>query len=475
MENRFIAAHAKNVLPIKFGDQSFLYVKFDWVLITPFEITPTIGKYDYTKSEDCQKELVKITKALKGRFEGDKKRKGFPFCCQDYSNLVKIKEFDRAAYVNVPEMTAKKMIYTKQHILNNINSENWYKEIMDYIEWALQSFGQMPKDCGEPLYLSDYVHYVKDFLEKNEAIPQNKKSKILEFFESPSKKNNDTQTDFNVLIETYQRWLKIFPFEISFFAPLKPYFERHVPILGGKPEENKYAGFATVELHTKSSLIEFLMNVTNDLLTKINTLSLSEKGQLTEPQKIQLELIMSERRMKLKQGYINKSPNEEHRYRQILKMWFRDEKEFIDNIKESVKSEPQQTDEKTKTDNQENSTRQKIESAFSFMQSNDLRTHRQILNEKDYNNLIDWVTSYFENNFTIPSIDKPIQEINTGKRNVQWTFMKLYKDIHPASTRPNSLFELIKACFHQYREDKIGSMKKTNEPQYYKELIKGNQ
>ena len=153
----------------------------------------------------------------------------------------------------------------------------------------------------------------------------------------------------NILYSTYQKWLKVFPFEISFFSTLKPHFEKQLPILNGKPETNKYTGLAKVKMHTKSSLFDALLNLTNSIITQINTATLYEKGLLTEPQKIKLELVLNERKMKLKQGYVNSSKDEEQRYRKILKEWFADEKRFIDEVTPIVKALPPQQI-KTKAD-----------------------------------------------------------------------------------------------------------------------------
>ncbi len=115
--------------------------------------------------------------------------------------------------------------------------------------------------------------------------------------------------------------------------------------------------------------------------------------------------------------------------------------------------------------------RQKVEDAFSFMQNTDPRKHKLILNETDFDKLVNWVTYYFENDFKLPEINKPIQKVNTDKGNVVYTFKRFFKQEHPVKTRPDSLFELIKACFYEYRDDKIKNYKKQKEPQYYKDLI----
>ncbi|KAF0237438.1 MAG: hypothetical protein FD181_2004 [Prolixibacteraceae bacterium] len=116
----------------------------------------------------------------------------------------------------------------------------------------------------------------------------------------------------------------------------------------------------------------------------------------------------------------------------------------------------------------------KIGKAFGFMKGNDPRKHEKILNETDFNNLIEWITYFFENNFEVPRISEPIKKVNTSKGNVIYTFMSFYKSEHPAKTRPDSLFELIKACFKEYRNDELDNLKKTKKPQYYDVLINDN-
>lgn len=126
---------------------------------------------------------------------------------------------------------------------------------------------------------------------------------------------------------------------------------------------------------------------------------------------------------------------------------------------------------KEETDN-ELKIKAKVNFAFGFMQGNDHRRHKQILNDHDFNKLVTWVSYYFVNNFSIPEINDPIIKVNTAKGNVVYTFMAFFKELHPASPRPDSLFDLIKACFHEYRDDKLENLKKTKEPQYYSDLIR---
>lgn len=351
MINRHTTFFVNEIKPVEFCGKPVMWqMDLNGAFELPFEIEPTKGEHDFTTCEGCKKTLAELTKRLTVKFEGNEQKKGFPFCCSYHSNLVKVKEFNRALFANVPVMVAKKIIYTNQHIINNHSSENWYKVITDYIEWVIESFGEMPNDCGERLYLSDYFFYVTDLLKRNEEMKAETKARLLEFLITYRTPNENPKTDLNVLLGTYQKWFKEFPFELnSYFGNLKQHFEKQLPILNGKPETNIYSGMAKVEMHTKSSLIEALINLTNNLLTQINGVTLYEKGLITDANKIKLELVINSRKLKLKQGYKNSSPNEEQRYRKILKEWYKDEKIFIDEITPLLKALPPQQNE-TKTD-----------------------------------------------------------------------------------------------------------------------------
>lgn len=350
MIKRHTTFFVNEIKPVEFCGKTVMWqMDLNGAFELPFEIEPTTGEHNYTTCEGCQKTLAELTKRLTIKFEGNEQKKGFPFCCSYHSNLVKVKEFNRALFANVSVMVAKKIIYTNQHIINNHSSENWYKIITDYIEWVIESFGQMPNDCGERLYLSDYFFYVTDLLKRNEEMKAETKARLLEFLNTYQTPNENPKTDMNVLLGTYQKWFKEFPFELnSYFGNLKQHFEKQLPILNGKPETNIYSGMAKAKMHTKSSLIEALINLTNNLLMQINGVTLYEKGLITDANKIKLELVINSRKLKLKQGYKNSSPNEEQRYRKILKEWYKDEKIFIDEITPLLKAlPPQQTETKT--------------------------------------------------------------------------------------------------------------------------------
>lgn len=448
MINRHTTFFVKGLKPIEFCGKPVMWqMDINGAFEKPFETQPTEGEHDFTTCEGCQKTLKELIKRLTEKFEGNHKdgAKPFPFCCTHHSELTKLKEFNRADFVGVPEMVARKIIYTNSHIKNNHQSETYYKDITDYIDYTVESFGQMPGNA-EPLYLSDYFFYITDLLERNTEVEKGRKNRLLEFLKAYRTPTETPKTDFNILLDTYQKWFKVFPFEISFFANLKPHFEKQLPILNGKPETNKYTGIAKAKMHTKGSLIDVLLNLTNNLLTQINTTTLYEKGLLTEPQKIKLELVLNERKMKLKQGYVNSSKDEEQRYRKILKEWFADEKRFIDEVTPIVKALPPQP-----ISVNESRTKKVI---FETITNIDKQGWQYaFVSEQDYNLFTDLLTNFFEYQpYTLP--ETIIQLKRTCKTKVAKALGEIHKELSNANklSTDTKYFELIRVLSHFEKE-----------------------
>ncbi len=337
---RHTTLYIKGIKPIELCGKTVMWeVDLTGAFELPFMIEPTKGEHDYNKCEGCKKHLPELIQRFKNSFNGKVvSKKAFPNCCPAHSKLLKVKEFKRSDFVKVPEMVANKIIYTKQHFINNHTSENWYKSITDYIEYVVDSFGKMPN--GEPLFLGEYFRYTTDFLKQDNNVPEDKKIRLFEHLNLYQSPNETSKTDMNTLLSTYESWLKIFPFEISYFANLKQHFEKQLPILSGKTEVNMFTGLAKTKMHTKSSLIDALIELTNNLLTEINGVTLYEKGLIDNANKIKIELHINSRKQKLKEGYINKSTDKEQQYKEILTEWYNDELIFWNNLTPLLNNQP---------------------------------------------------------------------------------------------------------------------------------------
>ena len=330
MKNRRTNFNIKKISEVKLcGKPIGLQLEVDGGFEPPYAVAPTAGKHDFKSCENCQKNIAELTKQFTEKFEGTTTSRGFPFCCPYHANLQQLKEFKREDFVDAPAMAAHKIIFTNQHFINCHESEQWYKMATDYFEHVIDSFGKMPENCGERLYISEFYFHVTDMLNRNKEVPAAKKERILEYIISQKNGRPDSKTDINILLGVYEQWLKIFPFDLnSYFGHLREGFENQLPIIRGEPEVNMYSGKATVQVHTKDSLFDALINLTNKLLSDIHGDVLFEKRLVSDVGKMQVDIIRQERRQKIKEGYKNTSPDANHRFRKMIKDWLKDEREF---------------------------------------------------------------------------------------------------------------------------------------------------
>lgn len=264
--------------------------------------------------------------------------KEFPNCCSNHKMLATNSQFEKNDYKTVASKVINQLSYTEYCIRACIDHPDWYKDITDYIEYNRLSFGH-PVAVGG----GHYVNYLLAMLEAEKffvGMQETKRKALINFVTEPVKEVK--VTDFNILHSTYQNWLNIFPFDLSFFKNIKPYFESHFPILRGEAEYNKYLGTAKYNVHTKESLIIYLLSVTDSIIKEINTYSLYQKGLLKEPEKIKLEIILSERKLELKNGYLPNPESDKEQFENILNKWFEHEKRFIDDITPLLKNIPNQ-------------------------------------------------------------------------------------------------------------------------------------
>jgi hypothetical protein len=319
-------------------NKPFIEIDAEHFTLSAFDTKPIEG-YEMPVNNETGESFPNCCTFHKSVFEGAQEWFiKFPNCCKQHKAMVSKWWYNKANYSGIAEKIVKQLSYTEHHISERINMDDWYNDITDYIEYNVSSFGHPA--IGLDLYLGNVKHYIEN---TESEIHELKRKRLIDFiqtyYNSPKEYN---KTDLNVLYSTYQKWLKVFPFDISFFINLKPYFENQLPIVNGQAETNRYTGTTKVKMHTKASLIDVLLYLTNDLLKQINPYVLYEKGLLTQPQKIKFELILNEMKIDNEQGYLSQKLNEEQRYRDTLKKWFDRQKRFIDEVTPLVKELPPQ-------------------------------------------------------------------------------------------------------------------------------------
>jgi hypothetical protein len=254
----------------------------------------------------------------------------FPNCCNAHRKLNLAPWFNRKDFEGFPKLYADKLLYTWHHILHHIDGENWKDECCDFIEHIFKSFGSFPEGYGEALCMGMFIRDLTGLLKGLNEYTE-RRDKVLRFIDDYYTSKPTKKSDLTILASTYNEWFKTFPFELSFLSHLKAHFEKNLPFLEST-HTNKYIGLTKGTMRTKESLVGLLVKITETVLTQINTLTLYESGCIDDIDKTELELILQERKQKLKQGYNNASKDPETRYRRILKAWFKDEIAFIKKL-----------------------------------------------------------------------------------------------------------------------------------------------
>lgn len=254
----------------------------------------------------------------------------FPNCCESHKKLRTKYWFKKENYKLLPIKILNELSYTENFITRNLDSDLWYKNITDYIEYSIESFG-VPNIGGER-YLANIEHWLKNTEPKDFEFPEFKRSKLLEFINklhSPGKKVN---TDLNVLHTTFQKWLKTFP-DLPFFTKLKEQLKGKMPfnLLLYEPNHNRFTGLTKAKIRTQSELIEILINSTKKLLGAIDTPNLLSNGLISDKVKYQIDLLNEQHKVKQYQLLVDYSKNEV-RYVKIIKKWLKNEKLFLSEL-----------------------------------------------------------------------------------------------------------------------------------------------
>jgi hypothetical protein len=299
-----------------------------------FEVLPLEG-YEMPINEKSGKKFPYCCKYHENVFsEATKWYKKFPNCCEPHKKLLDAFWFKKEDYSFAPDKIVRQLSYTTTHIERQIELADWYKDITDYIRASIDSFGQLPEGYGGAVGLHIYLSYLKAWLkDETRKLPKIKLKKLSAYLESRDETDENKETDLNILISTYQKWLKAFPFQIIYFNKLKPAFERQIPILKSKPITNRYLGVSSAELRTKAELIELLIEITNELLQKINTSEWVDKKLIPDVTKHRLGLLNESHRIK-QSSLLEEFVDNETKYISTLKEWLENEKGYFKDISE---------------------------------------------------------------------------------------------------------------------------------------------
>lgn len=136
--------------------------------------------------------------------------------------------------------------------------------------------------------------------------------------------------------------------------------------------------------------------------------------------------------------------------------------------------QPQPTQETPPKNESDAEHTEAIKKQFNFFTKDCPRKGKQILNDDDFDKLINWTIYYYENDFKIPEIKEPIKVVNTNMTYVILAFRYLFKELYPLNSYPESLFIFFTKAFKPYSGYKKTNFDKVKNNKFVKELMNIN-
>ncbi len=253
----------------------------------------------------------------------------FPNCCKYHKPLIGQKWFQKQKYNDFPIRLLKTLVNTESCIESNIEKENWYKAITDYIEIAIMSMGQFPAGFGSAMGLQLFTDNIIGWMDTQNSIQPKKKVRIKKFIIDWTRKYSaDNKFNLIELLNVYDTWLKLFPFELPFFQSIKERFYKTRPVIKGPIEINTYTGLKKGILFTTKDFCEYLHELTKILLAHINTQELTKKYSLDEA--IALEFEYSKNQHSIRQQKLFSTIIQENDIGNTsINTWLENEKLFV--------------------------------------------------------------------------------------------------------------------------------------------------
>lgn len=254
----------------------------------------------------------------------------FPNCCDNHKILLTKNWFKKELYANIPIKIVTSIGYTSSFINQNIELDNWYKELTDYIDYVIESFGT--PNVGGERFFSILKYWVENSLE----LPKEsewKRKQLLDFFKSKTVESTKKNTDLNLLNSTFQNWIKFIP-EITLFSNIKIAYKGKLPLnlFLYDGEHNRFTGLTKFKGRTQSELIEILVNHTKKILSQLTSEKVYKSLKISEKEKYEIQVVSERHKIKQLLLLENFSRNE-LKYIKVLKKWLKNEKVMINELK----------------------------------------------------------------------------------------------------------------------------------------------
>lgn len=268
--------------------------------------------------------------------------KRFPDCCDPHRELSKKSWFKKEDYKHAPDKIMTSLACVEYFISVKINDDDWYKEIIDYLEYLEWTFGQPAVGVGK--YKVYMAHFVKTTKPTEWDFPENKRIKLLKYINrkpKPISEEDLENQDLNLLFSVFQKWLTTVP-DIHHFSQLKERLSDKVPmnLFIYDMEYNKYTGMSKCKVKSQFQVVEELLNLTKEIISQIDTHNIVQNQEVIQSLRDSIHRKSEAHRvkqLKLSTDYNSK----EKPYLKIIEKWLKNEVAFFKDILPDLQSLPQ--------------------------------------------------------------------------------------------------------------------------------------
>lgn len=269
--------------------------------------------------------------------------KKFPECCDSCREMASSYNIKKENYTYVVSKIEEEISHSEffiEYVLYHEDpkvSEHWYKHITDYLDATLLSFGH--PNIGASRYWNSIEHWLTHGKFKVDKV---KITLLLEYLKT--KESNDTtinqdtnNTDLNKLYEISQEWIEAIP-NLPYFSKIKEKIKGKLPLnlATYNKQYNQFNGMVSFQVYTYSQFIIVLKDLTEKILSQVDTQEIVKTLNKTEFEQYQAQIIKDNH--KIKQNLLLKIQDQENKpFLEVLQEWLKNEKEFFNDIKPFLK------------------------------------------------------------------------------------------------------------------------------------------
>jgi len=225
----------------------------------PFKSSPLEGFDEDNSFRNSEPFLKSISEMALSWFEK------FPNCCDTHREIGELANFNKIDFEYIPLQVLNNIKYFGHALETFIGEDDGMNEIKDYLDYLIESFGR--PSIGGHIFDSAVKHFIVNGTIDDKNFTDDLRLELLEHLEPTEPPIDLEERDLGLLYTVFQNWIEAMP-NIGRFIEIKTHLTGKIPmnIFLVESKFNKYLGVPFSKARSKKELLEFLVQMTNDIL-----------------------------------------------------------------------------------------------------------------------------------------------------------------------------------------------------------------